>query len=224
MSKKWNVLICVTIPVLIIVVFIVVFFMSYTRRKEDIHTLDHLLSAVHLSTNGNRVFSTEKEKSIYMDSLKTQMEQIDKIVMNDKLISFFIGENTDIVKRMIEAQKILNDQYKKCNHLNVILAENSIYQKELFMPKLFRVINQEYEELPTRNVAFKLKIPVDSIESVQVRISKNNKILFRKSYKYKDNKLNIFVLPNIQSDSLEVKLGIIKNIDGIKTFIYTKDE
>lgn len=76
MSKKWNVLICVTIPILIIVVFIVVFFMSYTRRKEDIHTLDHLLSAVHLSTNGNRVFSTEKEKSIYMDSLKTQMEQI----------------------------------------------------------------------------------------------------------------------------------------------------
>lgn len=224
MSKKWNVLICVSIPILIIVVFIVVFFMSYTRRKEDIHTLDHLLSAVQLSFNGNRLFSTENEKDLYVDSLQTQMKQIDKIIIDDKLISFFIGENKDMVKRMEEAQKILNDQYKRCNHLNVILLGNTIYQKELFMPKLFRVISQEYEGLPTRNVAFKLKIPIDSIESVQVQIFKNKEILFRKSYKYKDNKLNVFVLPNVQSDSLEVKLGIVKNVDGIKTFIYTKDE
>lgn len=204
--------------------FVILFYMSYARRKEDIHTLDHLLSAVHLSTNGNRVFSTEKEKSIYMDSLKTQMKQIDKIVLDNKLISFFIGENKDMGKLVMEAQKILNDQYKRCNQLNVILAENSTYQKEMFMPKLFKVISQEYDELPTKNVAFKLKTPVDSIESVQVLISKNNEILFRESYKYKDNKLNVFVLPYVQSDSFEVKLGIIKDISGIKTFIYTKDE
>lgn len=222
-SKKWNVFICVAIPILIIVVFVVLFIMSYTRRKEDVHTLDHLLSSVHLSANGNRVFSTENERIIYMDSLKTQMNQIDKIALDDKLISFFIGENKDVVKRMSEAQRILNEQYKRCNHLNVILTENANYQKEIFMPKLFKVISQEYQELPTRNVAFKLKNPIDSIESVQVQIYKNKEILFRKSYKY-NNKLNVLVLPNLHSDSLEIKLGIIKNIDGIKTFLYTSYE
>lgn len=223
-SKKWNILICVVLPILIIMLFVVVFYMSYARRKGDIHTLDHLLSAVHLSAGGNRVFSTEKEKIVYMDSLKMQMNQIDKIALNDKLISFFIGENKGMVSRMEEAQEILRNQYKRCGYLNSLLVENTICQKEIFMPKLFKVISQEYQELPTRNIAFKLKIHVDSIESVQVQIVKNKEILFRKSYKYNDDKLNAFVLPNVQSDSLEVKLGIIKNIDGIKTFIYTTDE
>lgn len=138
-SKKWNILICVVLPILIIMLFVVVFYMSYARRKGDIHTLDHLLSAVHLSVGGNRVFSTEKEKIVYMDSLKMQMNQIDKIALNDKLISFFIGENKGMVSRMEEAQEILKNQYKRCNRLNSLLAENTIYQRKSLCQNCLRL-------------------------------------------------------------------------------------
>lgn len=220
--NKWNVAICVIVPFCILGTFVMFSFLGYIRRKMDIHVLNHLNASMKLTIDGNKVFCTEKERTYYMDLLCKHIKQIDEIAENDSLISFCIGKNKEIDIRIKQAQKALKEQYIRCSRLNTILGGSHCYKQEIYKPNVFKVLVQDSVGLPTINIAFKLKCEFDSIESVQIQIYNEKDTLLKQSYKYNSRNMNCFVIPNVNSDSLLVKLGVIANVDGTATFVYTK--
>lgn len=220
-SKRQNRLVCLIIPLFIVAFFVCVFVGSYTRRVHDVHIIEHLLSSVKFSIDGNRVFTAENERLGYVDSLNRRIDEVKKIAEYDELVSFFIGGNQELSIRISELQKILEEQHHRCKRLNVILSSDVIFEDEQYRPLLFSVYTQNVKTLSVKNIAFKLKYDVDSIQTVGIQVCRAERVLFSQSYNYNKN-LNCFVLPNISSDSLYIKMGVITKKNGKKVWIYTK--
>lgn len=222
-SRRYNILICIVVPMMIAVVFLCIFGGSYARRLHDIHILEHLLSSVKISIYGNRVFATESERLAYIDSLNHKIREVKEIEKYDKMISFILGRNQDLSIRISELQRILEAQHRRCNRLNVILQNDIKYENEFCRPEYFIVYTQKYKTLPIRNIAFKLTDELDSIQAVMIQIYQANRLLFVQTYQYKQ-KLNSFVLPNNSSDSLYIKIGVVTKEKGKNVWIYTKNK
>lgn len=219
--RRQNVFICVVVPILIVGIFVCGFLGSYTIRVHNEHILEHLLSSLKFSISGNRVFASENERLSYLDSLRLQIKEVKKIKEYDDLVSFCIGRNQDLSIRIEELQRILEEQHRRCERLNALLEKNVIYENELYCPSFFVVYAQNYKSLSIRNIAFKLNKNVDSIQAVNILIYRNNQVLFKQSYKYHVD-LNAFVLPNLSSNSISLKIGVVTRVKGKNTLIYTK--
>ncbi len=220
-SRRYNILICIVVPMMIVVVFLCILGGSYARRLHDVHILEHLLSSVKISIYGNRVFATESERLAYIDSLNHKIKEVKEIEEYDKMISFILGRNQDVSIRISELQRILEEQHRRCNRLNVILQNDIKYENEMCRPEFFIVYSQKCKSLPIQNIAFKLTEDLDSIQVVMIKIYQANRLYFVQTYQYK-HKLNSFVLPNISSDSLYLKIGVVTKVNGKNVWIYTK--
>ena len=220
-SRRYNILICIVVPMMIVVFFVCILGGSYARRLHDVHILEHLLSSVKISIYGNRVFVTESERLAYIDSLNHKIKEVKEIEEYDKMISFILGRNQDVSIRISELQRILEEQHRRCNRLNVILQNDIKYENEMCRPEFFIVYSQKCKSLPIQNIAFKLTEDLDSIQVVMIKIYQANRLYFVQTYQYK-HKLNSFVLPNISSDSLYLKIGVVTKVNGKNVWIYTK--
>lgn len=220
-SRRYNILICIVVPMMIVVFFLCILGGSYARRLHDVHILEHLLSSVKISIYGNRVFVTESERLAYIDSLNHKIKEVKEIEEYDKMISFILGRNQDVSIRISELQRILEEQHRRCNRLNVILQNDIKYENEMCRPEFFIVYSQKCKSLPIQNIAFKLTEDLDSIQVVMIKIYQANRLYFVQTYQYK-HKLNSFVLPNISSDSLYLKIGVVTKVNGKNVWIYTK--
>ena len=220
-SRRYNILICIVVPMMIAVFFLCILGGSYARRLHDVHILEHLLSSVKISIYGNRVFATESERLAYIDSLNHKIDEVKEIEEYDKMISFILGRNQDLSIRINELQRILEEQRRRCNRLNVILQNDIKYKKEMCRPQYFIVYSQKCKSLPIQNIAFKLTDDLDSIQAVIIQVFQANRLNFVQTYQYK-HKMNSFVLPNISSDSLYIKIGVVTKENGKNVWIYTK--
>ena len=217
------------IPIMIIIIFAVIFSIAYFQKRLNNERLDIVLNALNTHSNANRLFKNNQEKTISLDSLHFYYNKLDSIAYKDSIFGFLIGKDKRITKTITNTIKTLREQIKRYERLNDFLPEDVVYQQEICSSEDIYLIRPNTLDLENLNIAFKIK--EDNIKplALHIQIMKAHDetfdILFSQSYKPQSG-INSFIIPNYKKEDVIVKLGYVISENDIliyKYLIYGKD-
>lgn len=199
------------IALIIIVVSLVIalFGESLRQRKSDLRTLETLNDMLELSQMSDRVYFTEQEKQLFIDSLQYAKRLVQEIDAKDSLYSLFIGQDDRIARDIDKTNEILSMQLKRYSYLNTIMDDSVV------MPiptcdgsKFYRIIPPDTTVLPVLNIGLYFYPHADSIDVSYIRVSvytlSDDSLIFRQFCVAKEP-ISTFIIPN-RNDSMIVHL------------------
>ena len=217
LSRRADIVVCVVSPLLALVSLVSMQIECSIRRKNDINTLEELVDIAKNTLSYNRVFRSNEEKKLCIDSLLLFNEQLDEIAHQDSLITIICGESLDVKTRIFEAREMVAAQLKRINRLNDFLDApisidskrqvNNIHLQESFT-----------KELPTMNLIFSCRNIPDSVVALQVTVMRFDTIVYSQQYSY--NRVNSVTIPHDPNSMEKVEIGYITLKDSINNYNY----
>ena len=217
LSRRADIVVCVVSPLLALASLVSMQIECSIRRKNDINTLEELVDIAKNTLSYNRVFRSNEEKKLCIDSLLLFNEQLDEIAHQDSLITIFCGESLDVKTRIFEAREMVAAQLKRINRLNDFLDApisvdskrqvNNIHLQESFT-----------KELPTMNLIFSCRDIPDSVVAIQVTVMRFDTIVYSRQYSY--NRVNSVTIPHDPNSMEQVEIGYITLKDSINNYNY----
>ena len=217
LSKRVDIVVCIVSPLLALTALISMQVECSIRRRNDIRTLEELITIAKNTLDYSRVFSSNEEKEVCIDSLLLFDEQLNEIARQDSLITFICGESQDVKKRIIEAKKMVAAQLKRNTRLNDFLDSpinidfkqqvNNIHLQEPFT-----------KELPTLNLVFSCRNIPDSVVAIQVTVMGLDTVVYSQQYNY--SRVNSVTIPHNPSLIEEIEIGYITLKDSTHKYNY----
>ena len=225
LTKKQDIIICIVLPVLSLSVFISVFAENRRRRNLSDEQLSFILEAIEYNDKGYRLFTTNQERILFIDSLNYYIHVLDTLAYNDSIASIIVGKDQEHSQRIVQAKRLLSLQQKRYSRLNSFADTSYIYREEENSDNI-KLIEPDNFVLPTLNIAFRLRHPEDSIKAVYLEFNRGDSIVYSQTY-IPQPKINCFIMPNLFSDTTVLKMGYIAGNNDALTFyriIYTPYE
>lgn len=217
LSRRADVVVCVVSPLLALAALISMQVECSVRRRNDIRTLEELVTIAKSTLSYNRVFRSNEEKKVCIDSLLLFNEQLNEIAHQDSLITIICGESQDVKTRIMEAREMVSAQLKRIKRLNDFLGApisidskrqvNNIHLQEPFT-----------KELPTMNLIFSCRNIPDSVVALQVTVMRFDTIVYSQQYSY--NRVNSVTIPHDPNSMEKVEIGYITLKDSINNYNY----
>ncbi len=231
--NKWQKLtIGIVIPVMFTFFVLLLFVDTYNHRKKELTQLQLVLTALEKSKNSDRIFDTETDKQLFLDSIRMYKKKIQEYAFNDSIHSFFIGKDEKVQHIIEQTLHTLNNQLQRYSYLNTICDDTYFYSEERDASNEIKIIEPENTTLTNLNIAVKLRnnVDVDSIKvmhvSIESEISGQRNILYCQSFKTKQP-ISAFIIPNHKDKKAIIKLGYVTEKEGKLIFnrtIYLIDE
>ena len=190
----------VSLIIIVVSLIIALFGESLRQRKANLRTLETLNGMLDLTQRSDKVYFTEQEKQLFIDSLRCAQTLVQEIASKDSLCSLFIGRDERITEDVIRLNGILNMQLKRYSYLNTILDDS------VAMPNYscdgsayYKIIPPDTKELPVLNIGLRFYPHADSLSFAYVRVSAyeayEDSLTFRQFYAVKEP-ISTFIIPN----------------------------
>lgn len=218
-SRRFSLIICVALPVIIVGFFVALLSEASFRRTTELHEIDTMIEALKLNQHGNQLYNSEEEKQTYLDSLRLFQAKIKAIADNDSIISLFLGENQMMKERVFQTLSTLSNQEKRYARLNPIdSTEYNISSSEKCVTGI-RLIEPDNVSLPILNIAYiQSNLPPSTLASVLMLVKDDN-ILFCRFFTPRQG-INAFMFPNLFKDGAELRVGYLTSANGNNIFHY----
>lgn len=217
LSRRADVVVCVVSPLLALAALISMQVECSVRRKNDFRTLEELVTIAKSTLSYSRVFRSNEEKKVCIDSLLLFNEQLNEIAHQDSLITIICGESQDVKTRIMEAREMVTAQLKRITRLNDFLDSpinidfkqqvNNIHLQEPFT-----------KELPTLNLVFSCRNIPDSVVAIQVTVMGLDTVVYSQQYNY--SRVNSVTIPYNPSLIEEIEIGYITLKDSTNKYNY----
>ena len=221
--RKWDIVICVIIPILCIIMFIAFFFETSYKRRVETHELEVMLASLNYDTQDYGYLESNEAKTIYRDSLQTYLCRIDEIATEDSLLTIFVGADTDMKERISKCKKALNEKTKWIDRLNDLSDKEYSYFRSEFSPNDIELVGCTSNGKQMMNMAIKIKPSHSEIICVLLEVQRDDKQLFSQSYTIKDG-INCFVIPFDSKNDNVVRLGYISEDKIFKYINYASEQ
>ena len=217
-TKRVSNVLSVTIPVIVLVFFVVIIIENYYHRSVQAKELSSLNLALDY-TISPRLFNTDIERQNCIDSLKKYDLQINEISVWDSIISLFVGKDMKMSAQIERTNSVIKDQIRRYSMLNKLdTCAHSIEKKELVE---FKLLEPDNNELPVLNVAFVINEIPETATLALVTLNKGDSIIYQQFYELQ-NGINAFLFPNKFNEGVELHIGYITEQDKINTFHYKR--
>lgn len=218
-SRFWDIAICVVVPLVCILIFIVTIVETSIRRSANEKELERLLSTVEMSLSSDRIFESNRDKTQCLDSLKLYSESIDAIAFDDSLVSFVVGPDTCMQRRIAQADNVVSQSIKWIKRLNDIYDDKiSFTQKEIDEGGI-RLIGPGANEPSVLNIAFKVDTLLGQPICTYIQVLGSGKTLYTKAFEYKSG-VNCFNIPTFNIPDEIIEIGYIYLNNDKKIFNY----
>ena len=216
----------ISLIVIVVCLIVALFGESLRQRKADLRTLETQNRILDLSQRSDRVYYTEREKQLFIDSLRSAQRLVQEINSKDSLYSLFIGRDEQISEDIIRTSDILNMQLIRYSYLNTILDDS------VAMPihtndgsQYCKIISPDTIALPVLNIGLFFYPHADTINFSYVRISVytlcEDSLIFRQYCEAKEP-ISTFIIPN-SHDSMVVHFDCCdKELKKCYRMIYKK--
>ena len=219
-SRLWDRVICVVIPVICILTFLVTIVEASIRRNTNATELEKLLEVVELSLNSDRVFTSSEEKSLCLDSLKLYAAHVSAIAYDDSLISLVAGRDSCMQRRIFRTEHAVSQSIKWILRLNDLYKGDITYsQKELDNGSI-KLIGPGSDKTSVLNIAFKVENVAEQPICTFVQVLSSGKTTYSQAFEYKTG-INCFNIPSPNHADEIVELGYIYQSDNKKILKYT---
>lgn len=218
-SKSWDITICIVIPIICILTFLSLIVEASIRRTVNSKELEYLLTVVEKSMSSNRVFTTNDEKKLCLDSLEFYAERVETIAFNDSLISLVAGHDTCMQRRIVQANNAVSQSIKWISRINNIYKDEiSFSQKELDDIDI-KLIGPGLYTTSVLNVAIKVNEQKEHPICTYVQVLSSDSVLYAKAFEYIQG-INCFNIPTFNSDYVIIEIGYIYQSNDINIFKY----
>ena len=218
-SRRFSLIVCVTLPVLVVAFFVALLFEASFRRAAELHEMDSMLEALKFNMQGNRLYNSEEEKLTYLDSLRIYQSRINAIAKNDSIISLFLGENQEMKERISQTLSTLSNQEKRYTRLNPIdTTEYKLSSSEECATGI-RLIEPDNVSLPILNIAYIQADLTSSTRASVLMLVKDENILFCRFFVPRQG-VNAFMFPNLFKEGAELRVGYLTSEAGNNIFHY----
>lgn len=219
LSSRSNYIVCVFFPVLCTFVFVLVFIINAVKRNAEHRELTFLLETITSVVHSNRVYSSNEEKYSQLNTLQILLQKVDSIARDDQFISLICGKNDGIENKINQTRHALLQNIKWLNRLNDLCSDTISYDKKQYDDKTIQLIDPPTDSLKVLNIAFKYRIPTDSVICTFCQVVTSDSVIYRQSYKNK-NRINCFAVPHFLGKNETIELGYIKQEMNKKVFYY----
>lgn len=216
-SRTMDIVLCVSIPISCILVFIAVVVESSVRRKANAIELDKLLSIVELSLNSDRVFISNTEKKGCLDSLHFFTESVSMIAYYDSLVTLIVGRDTCMQRRITQTDNAIKQSTKWISRLNDFYVDTVWFSEKEYNDTALKLIGPGSDSTSVLNIAFKAIVPQENIICSFIQISCSDTLLYNQAFEYKHG-INCFNVPYTSKQDEVVKLGYIYQVNNKKVF------
>lgn len=219
-SRLWDRVICVIIPIICVLIFLIIIVEASVRRSTNATELEKLLAVVELNLNSNRVFTSTEEKNRCLDSLKLYAAHVSAIAYDDSLISLVAGHDSCMQRRIAQAENAVLQSIKWISRLNDLHKGDIAYsQKELDNGSI-KLIGPGSDKTSVLNIAFKVENVDEQPICTFVQVLSSGKTIYFQAFEYKTG-INCFNIPFSNHPEEIVELGYIYQSDNKKIFKYT---
>ena len=218
-SRLWDRVICVVIPVICILTFLVTIVEASIRRSMNAKELEKLLAVVELSMNSDRVFTSSEEKSHCLDSLKLYAAHVSAIAYDDSLISLVAGHDSCMQRRISQTEHTVSQSIKWISRLNDLYKGDIGYSQKELDDDYIKLIGPGSDKTAVLNLAFKVKKPEEQTVCAYVQVLSSGKTTYSQAFEYKTG-INCFNIPSSNQPEEVVELGYIYQSNNKKIFKY----
>ncbi|MGM9776873.1 MAG: hypothetical protein ACI3ZD_00850 [Prevotella sp.] len=218
-SRQWDRVICVIIPIICVLIFLIIIVEASVRRNTNARELEKLQAVVELSLNSDRVFTSTKEKNRCLDSLKLYAAHVSAIAYDDSLISLVAGRDSCMQRRIVQTEHAVSQSIKWISRLNDLYkGDIANSQKELDDGSI-KLIGPGSDKTTILNLAFKVKKAEEQTVCAYVQVLSSGKTTYSQAFEYKTG-INCFNIPSSNQPEEIVELGYIYQSDNKKIFKY----
>ena len=218
-SRLWDSVVCVILPILCTLTFLMTIVEASIRRNTNARELEKLLTVVELSLNSDKVFTSSEEKSLCLDSLKLYAEHVCSIAYDDSLISLVSGYDSCMKRRIAQAENAVSQSIKWISRLNDLYKGDIAYsQKELDNGSI-KLIGPGSDKTSVLNIAFKVENVDEQPICAFVQVLSSGKTTYSQAFDYKTG-INCFNIPFSNHPREIVEVGYIYQSNNKKIFKY----
>ena len=218
-SRLWERVVCVIIPILCTLTFLMTIVEASIRRNTNARELEKLLTVVELSLNSDRIFTSSEEKSLCLDSLKLYAAHVSAIAYDDSLISLVAGHDSCMQRRIAQAENAVLQSIKWISRLNDLhKGDIACSQKELDNGNI-KLIGPGSDKTSVLNIAFKVENVAEQPICSFVQVLSSGKTTYSQAFEYKTG-INCLNIPSFNHPEEIVELGYIYQSDNKKIFKY----
>lgn len=218
-SGLWERVICVIIPLMCFLAFLVAMVEASIRRNINTRELEKLLAVVQLSLNSDRVFKSSEEKKDCLDSLKMYEAHVSMIAFNDSVISLVVGRDSCMQRRIAQTEDVVSQSIKWISRLNNLYdGEIAFSQKELD-DGCIKLIGPGSDKTFVLNLAFRVKNMEKQAICAYVQVISSGKMAYSQAFELKSG-INCFNIPFSCKSEEIVELGYIYQTNKTKIFKY----
>jgi hypothetical protein len=190
----------IALIVIVVSLIIALFGESLRQRKADLRTLETLNEMLDMSQRSDRVYYTEKEKQLFIDSLQCAQRFLQEMTSKDSLYSLFIGQDEHISEDIIRTNDILNMQLTRYSYLNTIMDDSVAMPIHKYDGSPYcKIIPPDTTALPVLNIGLFFYPHADSVNFSYVRISvftlSEDSLIFKQFCEAKEP-ISAFIIPN----------------------------
>lgn len=211
-------ILCFAVPLLSCLFIVAMIVEKYHQRAVQEKELDTMNGALNYTLK-NRLFESDEERLLCIDSLYQYKQQINDIAQWDSVISVFLGKDSTMIYQIDKTESIIIKQIKRYSILNEMDSAN--YSISSTVPGDFNLIEPDNTQLPVLNVAFVLSQKSDSASLAMLMLALEDSVCFQQSYKLKEG-VNAFLFPNMFNKGAELRVGYLKDNKESKTFYCKK--
>lgn len=218
MSKMWDYVLCIILPLLCLSFFIAIFIESSMKRKHEIRDLDVMTEALSFNISANCCFPDNEAKERTLETLRSYQSKIAYIAYNDTLMQLLCGNDAEMTSRIEKTRYAIDLQIKWIERLNDIYMPKAIYnQKKESSDKIYLVGLSE-KDLNVTQLAFKYSQHVEDIVCTHVEVFRDDSLVYSQSFENRD--MNCYVIPHEPKSKEYVNIGYITSHDNQFEFNY----
>lgn len=218
-SKLWDRVICVIIPIICTLIFLVIIVEASIRRSTNARELEKLLAVVELSLNSDRVFTSIEEKNRCLDSLKLYAAHVSAIAYDDSLISLVAGHDSRMQRRIAQVENAVLQSIKWISRLNDLYKGDIAYSQKELDDGSIKLIGLGSDKTSVLNIAFKVKNVDEQPICTFVQVLSSGRTTYSQAFEYKTG-INCFNIPSSNQPEEILELGYIYQSDNKKIFKY----
>ena len=187
---------------------------KHHQRAVQEKELDTMNGALNYTLK-NRLFKSDEERLLCIDSLYQYKEQINDIAQWDSVISVFLGKDSAMICQIDKTESLITKQIKRYSILNDMDSVSCFISSTV--PGDFKLIEPDNTKLPVLNVAFVLSQIPESASLALIMLSSEDSVCYQQSFKLKEG-VNAFLFPNMFNKGAELRVGYLTDNKDSKTF------
>ena len=219
-SKKWDYVLCIVLPLLCLSFFIAIFIESSLRRRHEMRDLDKMREALSFAVYANCCFPDNEVKGRTLDTLRFYQSKIADIAYNDTLLYILCGNDAEMTSRIEKTRNAIDQQIKWIERLNDIYIPKAIYnQKKESSDKIY-LIRTGVKDLNVTQLAFQYSQYVEDVVCTHVEVFRDDSLVYSQSFENRD--MNCYAIPHVPNSKEYVDIGFIADHDNQLEFNYIR--